>query len=305
MIIANRGGHNYQAQGAGGYVNEVVEDRKINSATIKHLRILGHGANDVTPGNCNSDVDLVYGVQMANNLDVDVFDSNHLNACYTTAEAMGCECVTFGDAPSVAIADRIRDNLVKLGFKYRQNKVNKELYELRAVVAPSVIVESFFCDSYADVQNYYRVGADEIGRAIAFGLVGKSFETIKVKEEEKVKVKYQGHIQNIGWQEVKFSDQVCGTTGQGLRLEALMITYPGILFRAHIENLGWTNYRASSEMIGTIGGSLRIESIEILSDKLAFSVHLEGIGWTDYKTNAVQGTVGESRRIEAIRIREV
>ncbi|MBB6622018.1 N-acetylmuramoyl-L-alanine amidase [Clostridium gasigenes] len=175
MDTADRGGHNYQAQGANGYVNEVVEDRKINSATIKHLELLGHNANDVTPGNRGVDADLVYGVQMANNMDVDVFSSKHLNACYTTKEAMGCECVTYGDSPSVEIANRIRDNLVKLGFKYRENKVNKELYEVRAVVAPSVIVESFFCDSYADVQNYYRVGADEIGRAIAYGLVGKEF----------------------------------------------------------------------------------------------------------------------------------
>lgn len=118
-------------------------------------------------------------------------------------------------------------------------------------------------------------------------------------------LKYQGHIQEIGWQETKFNDEICGTTGQSLRLEALSITYPNILFRCHIENLGWTNQRASGEMIGTIGNSLRIEAIEILSSELAFSVHIEGIGWTDYKTNAVQGTTGQARRIEAIRIKQL
>ncbi|MBB6622581.1 N-acetylmuramoyl-L-alanine amidase [Clostridium gasigenes] len=194
MITANRGGHNYQAQGAGGYVNEVVEDRKINSATIKHLKTLGHNPNDVTPGNCDSTTDLIYGVQTANNMDVDIFNSNHLNACYTTDGAMGCECVTYGDAPSVEIADRVRDNLVKLGFKYRENKVNKELYEVRAVVAPSVIVESFFCDSYADVQNYYRVGADEIGRAIAYGLVGKEFN---IENNTIIEVKVEYEMKNL------------------------------------------------------------------------------------------------------------
>lgn len=183
MKSANRGGHNYQAQGASGYVNEVVEDRKINAAVIKHLASLGQDPNDVTPGNCDSNSDLVYGVQMANTvLDADVFNSNHLNACYTIAEAMGCECVTYGDAASVKIADRITNNLVVLGFKRRPNKINKELYEVKATVMPSVIVEPFFVDSYADVQLYYKVGADEIGRAIAYGLIGKEFK--KEVEEE-------------------------------------------------------------------------------------------------------------------------
>lgn len=187
MISANRGGHNYQASGANGYVNEVTEDRKINASVIKWSRQLGINANDVTPGNCNSDSDLVYGVQMANNvLDADVFNSNHLNAHVTCKEAKGCECVTFGDSASVQIANRITDNLVKLGFKRRSNKVNKELYEVRATVMPSVIVEPFFVDSYEDVQNYYRVGADEIGRAIACGIANKEFNINVIEEDEEM-----------------------------------------------------------------------------------------------------------------------
>lgn len=177
MITANRGGHNHQATGANGYVNEVEVDRLINAAVIKYLKSLGHNTNDVTPGNRDANSDLVYGVQMANEvIGADIFNSNHLNAHVTCKEPKGCECVTFGDNASVVIANIITDNLVKLGFKRRGNKVNKELYEVKATVMPSVIVEAFFCDSYADVQNYYRVGADEIGRAIAFGLAGKKFE---------------------------------------------------------------------------------------------------------------------------------
>lgn len=185
MKTANRGGHNYQAPGASGYVNEVKEDRLINAAVIKWLKILGHNPNDVTPGNCDENTDLVYGVQMSNTMDADIFNSNHLNAHVTCQEAKGCECVTYGDAPSVEIANRVTDNLVKLGFKRRPNKVNKELYEVKATVAPSVIVEPFFVDSYADVQLYYKVGADAIGKAIAYGLVGKEFNNI-IEEEIKV-----------------------------------------------------------------------------------------------------------------------
>lgn len=176
MIIASRGGHNPQSQGANGILNEVTEDRLINAAVIKYLRILGHDSRDVTPGNLGVYADLVHGVQMANLvLNADIFNSNHLNASRKTIEAMGCECVTYGDAPSVEIANRITDNLVKVGFKRRPNKINKELYEVKATVMPSVIVEPFFVDSEADVALYKKIGPDEIGRAIAYGLVGSTF----------------------------------------------------------------------------------------------------------------------------------
>ena len=36
-------------------------------------------------------------------------------------------------------------------------------------------------------------------------------------------IKYSSHIQNIGWQGNKIDGQLSGTSGQGLRLEALKI----------------------------------------------------------------------------------
>ena len=54
--------------------------------------------------------------------------------------------------------------------------------------------------------------------------------------------------------------------------------------------------------------SLRLEGIKIsLDDKnysVQYQVHIENIGWTDWVSDgAIAGTVGESKRIEGIRIK--
>lgn len=153
-----------------------------------------------------------------------------------------------------------------------------------------------------------QANIDLIGRRvaeyIAFNCNAILPNTSSKPEPTKI-IHYQGHVQEMGWQDLKSNDEVCGTTGKSLRLEALMIAYPGIKFRGHIENLGWTNYRESGEILGTIGQAKRLEAIEILSEKLEFSVHTENEGWTGYIKNGTLGTTGQAKRIEAIKIREI
>ncbi|MDC4242706.1 N-acetylmuramoyl-L-alanine amidase, partial [Clostridium tertium] len=62
MKIAVRGGHNFQAIGAVGLIDETTEDRKVKDSVIKYLNQLGHTVLDVTPGNMDTNSDLVYGV---------------------------------------------------------------------------------------------------------------------------------------------------------------------------------------------------------------------------------------------------
>lgn len=181
MIDATRGGHNHQATGCSGYVSEVTEDRKIKDGYIKSSKSLGNSPRDVTPGNCDSDTDLIVPVKNANDIGADMFVSIHLNGHVTCKEAKGCEVISDGTKQSNEAGNRIIDNLVAQGFKRRALKIDKSFYELKATNMPSIIVEPFFVDSYADVQNYYRVGADEVGRAIAFGVANKKFE---VKKDE-------------------------------------------------------------------------------------------------------------------------
>ena len=73
MKIAVRGGHNFQSTGASALIDETIEDRKVKDSIIKYLSLLGHEVLDVTPGNMDTDNDLVFGVSKANNWGADLF----------------------------------------------------------------------------------------------------------------------------------------------------------------------------------------------------------------------------------------
>lgn len=69
-------------------------------------------------------------------------------------------------------------------------------------------------------------------------------------EENTITLKYQAHIQGIGWQEWKENGEYSGTKGQSFRLEAIKIQLTGevadyydIYYRTHVQNIGWDGRR--------------------------------------------------------------
>ena len=57
-------------------------------------------------------------------------------------------------------------------------------------------------------------------------------------------IKYQTHVQNIGWQGEKADGEMSGTTGQSLRLDAIKIQLSssidgGIVYKTHVQDYGW------------------------------------------------------------------
>lgn len=170
MKIAIRGGHCPKVPGASGILNEVVEDRKVKDAVIKYLRQLGHEVYDVTPPDsmATSSGDLAHGVNEANRLKVDIFASIHFNAF--NGSASGTEVCVYSPHD---YAQRVVENLTKLGFKYRGQKTRTNLYELKNTSMKAMIVEVCFVDSSIDAEIYKRVGHDAVGKAIAEGIVNQ------------------------------------------------------------------------------------------------------------------------------------
>lgn len=83
-----------------------------------------------------------------------------------------------------------------------------------------------------------------------------------------VTLKYQTHVQNIGWQEWKTNGEIAGTSGKGLRLEGIRIKLEGtteysVVYRTHVQNKGWQDWCYDGETSGTFGEELRLEAIEI------------------------------------------
>ena len=188
---------------------------------------------------------------------------------------------------------------------------------------------------------YYRVHAQNLGwldwasNGESAGTAGYSYrlEGIEIKLVEKGGsapgkterpyvqryVSYQTHIENIGWQEMKYDGETSGTSGQSRRLEGINISlnnpqYEGnIEYQTHIENIGWQGWKANGQMSGTSGQSKRLEAIRIkLTGEMAnkydiyYRVHAQEFGWLGWASNGESaGTEGYSYRLEAIEIKLV
>ena len=140
-----------------------------------------------------------------------------------------------------------------------------------------------------------------------------------VNQDNAFMVKYQTHVQDIGWQNYVGDGNTSGTQGQSKRLEAIQIKLGsevsgGIQYRTHIQNVGWENSWASDgNMSGTQGRSLRLEAIQIeLTGDAAnqydvyYRVHAQNFGWMGWAKNGESaGTEGYAYRLEAIQIQLV
>lgn len=196
MKIAVRGGHNFLATGCSALIDETTEDRKVKDSVIKYLNQLGHTVLDVTPGNMDSDSDLIYGVNKANNWGADLFISIHFNKAYNSYTGkIGSECLVYSKSDNITldelIATRIQNALDGLGFtgpknKSRGVKEDNSLYELKATKMASIIVEICFVEATEDVGLYKRLGPDTVGKVIAEAISNKEINNV-IKEEKKVK----------------------------------------------------------------------------------------------------------------------
>ena len=133
-----------------------------------------------------------------------------------------------------------------------------------------------------------------------------------------VDLRYNSHMQNLGWNSYKTSGATSGIPGAGLRLEALTISLNnsgmggGIQYHTHIQNIGWENqWKADGQVSGTTGRSLRAEAFKAnlygqvsAYLRIWYRAYVQGIGWSGWASNGAPcGSQGQSLRMEAIQIR--
>nr|DAW58295.1 MAG TPA: Cell wall hydrolase autolysin [Caudoviricetes sp.] len=180
MKIIVRGGHNSQAIGAVGIIDELTEDRAVTRYLVSALKNAGHEAYDVSPGAMSTNDDLYYGVEQARRLGADLFVSIHFNKCYNHYNgAIGSETWVYSKSDNLndeAYGQRIVNSLSDLGFINRGVKTSADLYELRKCKEygiPAVIVEVCFVEATDDVSLYRQLGAAKIGSSIASAIANK------------------------------------------------------------------------------------------------------------------------------------
>jgi len=173
---------------------------------------------------------------------------------------------------------------------------------------------------------------NDVSNGEAVQVSGKRLEAVKIKlkTNKNLGIRYKAHVQNIGWQSWASDGSVAGTFGRSYRVEAVCMELTGsdkddydLYYTVMIGSLGWTKWAKNGSIAGSTGLSAKITGIAVMvvkkSDEapdsgssisterltgnyLAYSVHAEGIGWMS-ETSGVAGTTGQSRRLEAIKIR--
>ena len=158
----------------------------------------------------------------------------------------------------------------------------------------------------------------------------KRLEALKIKVESSYEgnIEYQSYIEGKGWEKsYKKNNEISGTTGQALRIEAIKIRLTGelaekydVYYRAYTEKNGWLGWAKTDEIAGTLGFGYRLEALEIkLVEKntgentgnsykekevtVNYQTHVQSIGWQDYvQDGTMAGTSNKGLRLEALRI---
>ena len=134
-----------------------------------------------------------------------------------------------------------------------------------------------------------------------------------------VGVTYTGHVQSIGWQDWTNDGKSAGTSGRGLRVEALKVRLQsggfsgGIEYQTHVQKKGWMPWSKNGAMSGTSGKSLRVEALKIRltgdiakTYDVAYRAHVQSDGWQGWAANGgLAGTTGRSLRVEALQVKLV
>lgn len=133
-------------------------------------------------------------------------------------------------------------------------------------------------------------------------------------------ISYSTHVQNYGWMNPVKDGTIGGTTGQGLRIEAIKINLAsnggfsgGLTYSTHVQNDGWQNSVSQGEVSGTTGQEKRVEAIQInLTGEMAsyfdvyYRVHIQDYGWLGWAKDGMSaGSQQLAKRIEAIQIKLV
>lgn len=227
MKTNSHGGHNKFTPGAHGLLDELTEDRKVNSRFIKYLETEGHTVYDCTDDKGKTEnANLVNIVKKCNAHKVDIDVSIHLNCGSNDKKGDGATCgveIYVYDKSSnspVAAAERVAANISKaLGIRNRGVKVNPNLYVLRETNAPAMLIECCFVDDKDDAKKW---NADKCAKAIAEGILNKKIEEKKTSNIKAV-VEYMTEKGVKCYMNVYAKDKLTKCSGHGRYNQTLTI----------------------------------------------------------------------------------
>ena len=160
MVINVHAGHNANAAGAVGLIDEQVEARRVKNLVISKLRSLAYTVNDTTDeAGLTQRENLQNIVYNSNSHPADLEVSIHFNAgandLLGDGVTTGTEVLVYSlDSASLPYARQIVQDIAALGFTDRGVTERPRLYVLRNTRAPALLVECCFVDDADDVALY-------------------------------------------------------------------------------------------------------------------------------------------------------
>jgi len=164
MKIGLRAGHSDNCEGAVGIVNEHDQMKLYYTAVKAVFEQYGHTVIDCN-SNANTETgELSEGTAKANNANVDLFMSLHMN-CFD-GQAHGTEVlVSSVSSNAYPYAQKLVSNFAELGFTNRGVKF-ESLYEMNHINCGNLISEICFCDSQQDIAIYNQYSWDKLAHVL-------------------------------------------------------------------------------------------------------------------------------------------
>ncbi|WP_394884764.1 N-acetylmuramoyl-L-alanine amidase [Clostridium butyricum] len=190
MKIGLRGGHSNKVQGAVGIVNEYEQMQKFYNHASKLLTEYGHTVVDCNSNASTQANELAEGARRANDANVDLFISLHMNSY--DGNAYGTECyIASTSSGSYKYAKNICENFEALGFKNRGVKV-KSYYEMKNIKAPNIIFEICFCDSKRDIDIYNKYSWEQLAHKLC-SAIDNNIPNVPEEKKAYIITKYLPH----------------------------------------------------------------------------------------------------------------
>ena len=271
-------GHNSIVPGAGKYLDEVAEDRKVKNKVISLLKSAGNTVYD-----CTDDKGRTQGANLANivakcnahSVDLDI--SIHLNAGGGT----GVEVYYYtGDSTGKAKAAAVSTAISQaLGIRNRGAKATRGLYVLSNTKATAILVECCFVDNKTDQVAW---DADKCALAIVKGVTGKTVTApskpaekpstpSKKKDLGNVDAYYAVYAGGKFWPEVKNKLNWAGKAdGVPMKYIGIRVTKGSIKGRVYTRKSGWlpwitfaNKYNTKDLVNGVLGDGSDILAVQL------------------------------------------
>lgn len=183
-------------------------------------------------------------------------------------------------------------NNTHIQFEMCEDALNDKTY-FEACYKEGVELTAYLCKLYGiDPYGFIWIGGEKIPTILChkdafdlgvgtghgdvynwFNKFGKTMDNVRndvAKLLSNISISYQAHCQKYGWMDWVKDGEVAGTEGEAKRLEGLHINPPeGVELEvdAHMQTIGWKTYKGITHgndiLIGTTGESRRLEAVRI------------------------------------------